>query len=150
VLFKPRYEGGAHVTPLGPDGIMLSVVNYVVIYFSLYHIYLGYAVRNVATVTLVTMVTKVTSVLLLLWLCERAGSVPLCRLVLSCYIRFVLFMFILNNFGPKLKILLVLWGLNIGLQRFLILVGWSILVGIVYIESFLIQVGLISDFSTII
>jgi hypothetical protein len=42
VLFKLRFEGGAHVTPLDPDGIMFSVVNYVVIYFYLYHIYLGY------------------------------------------------------------------------------------------------------------
>jgi len=30
------------VNPHGPDGIILSVLNYVVIYFSLCHIYLGY------------------------------------------------------------------------------------------------------------
>ena len=49
MLFKFRFEGGAHVNPLGPDGIMLSVVNYFV--------------RIVAVVTLLNMVTKVTSVL---------------------------------------------------------------------------------------
>jgi hypothetical protein len=30
------------VNPLGPDGVLLSVVKYAVTYFSLYHIYLGY------------------------------------------------------------------------------------------------------------
>ena len=93
--------GGAHVNPLGPHGILLCVVNYVIIYFFFTIFTLVTTVRNVAVVTLVTMVTKVTSFLWLLWLSERAGSVPLCRLVLSCYSSIILKMFILNSFAPN-------------------------------------------------
>jgi hypothetical protein len=44
----------------------------------------------------------------------------------------------------------VLWGLVRRLQRFLILVGWNILVVSVYIGFFLILVGLINGFNIII
>ena len=94
MLFKFRFEGGAHVNPLGPNGTIISVVLFTI--FTLVT-----KVRNVAVVTLVTTFTKVISVFWLLLLGERAGSVPLCRLAPSNYSSIVLFMFILNSFGPN-------------------------------------------------
>ena len=53
-------------------------------------------------------------------------------------------------FSLLMAFLLVLWRSVIRQQRFLILVEWNILVVSVYIELFLILVGLISGFSIII
>jgi hypothetical protein len=44
-LFKFRFEEGAHVNPLGPDSIMLPVVTFDAIYFSL-HIHLDYGSKK--------------------------------------------------------------------------------------------------------
>ena len=53
-------------------------------------------------------------------------------------------------FSLLMAFLLVLWRSVIRQQRFLIVVEWNILVVSVYIELFLILVGLISGFSIII
>jgi hypothetical protein len=62
--------------------------------------------------------------------------------VASSFAGFVWFMTFFSTYGVSF--------MPLGVQRFLILVEWSILVVGVYIGFFLILVGLISDFNIIV